>query len=389
MYVGPSYLIFMLCKILYNMWSCCVSVATQQLSRAKLMSHLIGMSDLPSSFAEIVRATDEAGGAVIVFDPDDHVLLANSEQRRIMPCFGYKYSDTYTSMFWELLEKGLNGNPVAKKDPELWLHRAIGSRLNSANMDFVNIYPWGRMLVSHHRLDDGTSLQARLNMRAAGLEKYFSGQEANLGVTRALRLRREIHALEAMLDSLGLAVALVDQSGNILHANTSFSDMLQSEDGLINKTGSGVTATDPLDELVLRQALEHVAGGLVPRTYVPIRRRSGGPLVMTVSPGSTGGTAIVAAARFGEDMSEVNSALRQAFGVTATEAEVLSGVGSGQTPAEIAGSRGVGMQAAYRAIDRAKKKMKETQVSSPDLPGIASIVTGIAAIARAPSTRKH
>lgn len=353
------------------------------------MTDIVCLNDLPKPVSEVARAADEAGGSVIVFDRDDHVLFVNEEQRKIMPCCEYKRSDTYTSLFWSLLEKGLNGNPVARKDPELWLHRAIGSRLNSTNMDFVNSYPWGKMLVSHYRHEDGTSVQARLNMTSVGLEHYFQGPEANLGVTRAIRLRREIRDLEGALDSLGLSVALVDRNGELLHANASFHDLLDAQDGLVNLTGSCLAATDKLDDMVLRQSLGHVADGLVPRAYVPIRRRSGDPLVLAISVGATPGTAILAAARFGEDLGEVCIALREAFGVTVAESEVMAGIGSGQTLAEYAGNRKLSMHSAYRYVDRAKRKLKEKQSSAVDLPGISSLVTGISAITRVQNGRKH
>ncbi len=353
------------------------------------MKSLANLHDLPSPVADVVRATDGAGGAVIVFDRDDHVLFVNDEQRKIMPCCDYKRSDTYKSLFWILLEKGMNGNPVARKDPKLWLHRAIGARVNSTNLDFVNSYPWGKMLVSHYRHEDGTSVQARLDMTVAGLEHYFQGPEANLGVTRALRLRREIRALEGALDSLGLAVALVDRNGGLLHANASFHNLLDAEDGLVNLTGNSIAAIDDLDNMVLRQSLGHVADGLVPRAYSPIRRRNGDPLVLAVTPGTTQGTAILAAARFGEDMGTVCAALRDVFGVSVAESEIMAGIGNGQTLAEYAANHGLSMNTAYKYVDRVKKKLEDRGQSSIDLPGIASLVNRISSVTRPQHGRKH
>lgn len=353
------------------------------------MTSLANLHDLPNPVADVVRATDGTGGAVIVFDRDDHVLFVNDEQRKIMPCCDYKRSDTYSSLFWRLLEKGMNGNPVARKDPELWLHRAIGSRVNSTNLDFVNSYPWGKMLVSHYRHEDGTSIQARLDMTVAGLEHYFQGPEANLGVTRALRLRREIRALEGALDSLGLAVALVDRNGGLLHANASFHNLLDAQDGLVNLTGNSIATIDNFDNMVLRQSLGHVADGLVPHAYSPIRRRNGDPLVLAITPGTTRGTAILAAARFGEDMGAVCAALRDAFGVSVAESEIMAGIGNGQTLAEYAANHGLSMNTAYKYVDRVKKKLEDRGQSSIDLPGIASLVTGISAVTGPQHGRKH
>lgn len=351
------------------------------------MALLASIDNLPAPIAEISRVTDASGGAVLVFDAEDRIILANTEQRRMMPCCPYSSDDTYTTFFWGALNKGFTGNPVAKQCPEKWLVGAIGARRNSPNLDFVNTYSWGRVLVSHVLVENGVSVQTRLNMSTAGMEHYFD-TSITCGVTRTLRLRAEIRSLEGALDSLGLAVALVDGAGSILHANSSFVDMLAAADGIANETGNGVVATDPFDERVLQMALANVANGGAASTYVAIRRSRGEPLVLAISAGALPGTAIVSALRFGEDLSEVNTALRQAFGMTATEAQVLAGLGAGLSPAEVSDNRGVTTQASYRHIDNAKKKIRRSRFAALDSPGIASLVAGIAAITRAPS-RKH
>lgn len=353
------------------------------------MSFLDRIRELPATIASMVLAMDEAGGAVLVFDRDDRIVLANREQRRIMPCCDYTANDTYSSLFWSLFENGMTGNPVARKSPEQWLAGAIGARHNSPNLDFVNSYDWGRMLVSHLRLDDGTSIQARLDMRKAGMEHYFEGPEASMGVTRALRLRREIRNLEATLDSLGLAVALVDGHGCPLHSNSSFSAMLEAADGLANLNGHHISAIDRSDELVLRQALHNVCSQALPVAYVPIRRRKGDPFLLAVSAGATPGTAILALTRFGEDLSEIAAALRQALGVTPAEADVMVGLGAGRSVAELSQHRGVSTATTYQQIHAAKGTLRRQRFAAPDLPGIAGLVTGIAAITRTPSACKR
>ncbi|CAO3417867.1 hypothetical protein [Azospirillum endophyticum] len=307
----------------------------------------------------------------------------------MMPCCPYGKNDTYTTFFWSALNNGLTGNPVAKVNPEKWLAGAIGARRNSPNLDFVNTYSWGRMLVSHVLLDNGMSIQTRLNMDAAGMGRYFDGATGCSGVTRAIILRKEIRSLEAMLDGLGLAVALVDGTGCILHANASFMEMLSASDGLTNKTGNGIAAGDPFDETVLKMGLKNVSEGKSVSTYVAIRRASNEPLVLSISAGAFAGTVIISALRFGEDLSEVNTALKQAFGVTASEAEVMAGLGTGQSPAHLSGQRGVSTQTSYRHIDNAKKKIRNNKFAALDSPGIASLVASIAAITRVPTGRNH
>lgn len=353
------------------------------------MSFLERISELPPAVVNMVLAMDEAGGAVLVFDRDDRIMLANREQRRIMPCCDYTANDTYSSLFWSLVEHGMTGNPVARKAPEEWLAGAIGARHNSPNLDFVNSYDWGRMLVSHLRLDDGTSIQARLDMRKTGMERYFDGPGMAMGVTRALRLRQDIRSLEGTLDTLGLAVALVDGHGCLLHANSSFSAMLEASDGLANLNGHHIAAIDRGDELVLQQALHNICAQALPVAYVPIRRRKGDPFVLAVSAGATPGTAILALTRFGEDLSEIASALRQALGVTPAEADVMVGLGAGRSVAELSQHRGVSTATTYQQIHAVKGTLRRHRFAAPDLPGIAGLVTGIAAITRTPRACKR
>jgi PAS domain-containing protein len=353
------------------------------------MPFLERASELPAPIAEIVRITDAAGGAVLAFSEDDHIVLANRAQRQLMPCCEYGEEDTYSSLFWRLLDNEMTGNPVARKMPEKWLRRAIEVRNNSPNLDWVNEYKWGKMLVSHFRMDSGISVQARIDLKSTELERYFPGIESCSGVIRMLRLRQEIRGLESALDSLGLAVALVDRVGSVLHANSSFLEMLGLANGVVSEDGNGIGAVDACDDAVLKHAIRSVATGVVPAAYVPIRRVRQDPLIVAISVGQSAGTAVIATARFGEDLSEVGSAVRQALGVTPAEAETMIGIGLGESVADFSRNRELSAGTVYRCIDDAKKKLRRSSFVSPDLTGIARLVTGIAAVTHAPNARKH
>lgn len=353
------------------------------------MSFLNNLNRVPTPLVDVALAANEAGAAILIFDPEDRIIAANDEQRRVMPCCRYEEMDTYSSLFWSALSNGMTGNASAKHDPKTWLHDAIAARRCSPNLDFINSYAWGKMLVSHYRLDDGTSIQARLNMRSIGMDKYFEGNDGAFGISRILTLRNEINYLERSLDSIGVSVALVDKEGRVFHANASFNDLISLNDGLVCWPGGGISALDALDDMVLRQALQNVTSGAVQTAYVPVRRSQGDPLVLSLTPGETRGTAIVAALRFGEDLSEVSRTLQQAFGLSSSEAEVLAGVGVGRSVEFVAEQRNVATKTIYQQIYGAKKSMKKSRFAAPDLPGIARLVAGIAAITRAPTGRKH
>lgn len=345
---------------------------------------------LPVPIAEIASATGAAGGAVVVFDEQDHILYANNEQRRLMPCCEYSINDTYSSLFWLALEFGFTGNPNAKIEPEKWLARAIGARLNCQNMDFVNYYPWGAMLVSHFRLDNGISIQARLDMRKTGLSHYFSGPGSQIGVTRALRLREEILRLEAALDSLGLAVALIGHDRVLLHTNASFKDMLESNDGImLSPLDDKIVINDMCDNFVFQQSIENITSGHLSVTYAPIRREQKDPLILAISGAATPGVVIVAAARFGEDVRAINVALREALGFTVSEAEVATGIGLGKSVSQVATEREISDGATYQHLHKIRRKLRHSSFVAPDMVGIAGLVNRIAAITRVPRGRKH
>lgn len=339
------------------------------------------VAEMPATALDLVRATDEAGGAILVFDAQDHILWANDGQRTLMPCSTYGTEETYESLFWTLLKSGCVGNKAAFADPQSWLNSAIIVRQCSSNLNFINIYPWGRMIVSLLRLDDGRSIQSRIDYKASGIARFLPEFDGGVGVLWALKMQERMRSLQTALDSLSVAVGLVDASGRLMHSNASLGDLLAAGDGLgVNEAGM-MTATDPCDGIVLAQALENVARGAVAHQFVPLRRRRGAPLMMAVSRGDTDGTAVIALSRFGEDQAELASTVRQALNITPAEAEVISGIGTGMSVSEIAAARGVTEDTAYKQIKSVRAVMKKSRFGANDLAGIASLVTKIAAIA--------
>ncbi len=344
------------------------------------MSLPSAVADFPSPAIDLVRATDHAGGAVLVFDASDHIVWANAAQRTLMPCSTYEPDETYESLFWSLLKAGRNGNKAARENPQAWLAKAVAARQCSPNMNFVNVYPWGRMIVSHLRLDDGRSVQSRIDYTSSGIAQFFPDFDGGVGVLWALKMQQRMRSLQTALDALSVAVGLVDASGRVLHRNASLDDLLIVGDGLLLDEGGRLAATDDCDGLVMAQALENVAAGILPHLFVPLRRRHAPPLMMAVSRGDVEGTAVVALSRFGEDQAELALTIRQALGITPAEAEVISGISTGMSVSEIAAARGVTEDTAYKQIKSVRATMRRSRFAANDLAGIASLVAKIAAI---------
>ncbi|WP_298372576.1 hypothetical protein [Azospirillum sp.] len=339
----------------------------------------VGCLARPAS--DLIQAANNAGGAVLVYSKNDEIVWANDAQRALMPCSDY-VDETYSSIFWKVFEAGFSGAKLAKDDPVSWLEGAIVSRNNSQNLDFINEYFWGRMLVSHIRLDDGVSVQARIDLKKSGLENYFRGETAGLGIMWALQMQRDITNLQSALDGLAIAVGLVDGDGRILHKNTSFSDMLSACDGLYQSEDNIILAVDVCDDMVVKQSIKNVTGGLLDSSFAPLRRATAPPLVMAVTAGDVPGTAVLAVSRFGEDHESLVAGIRQALGITPAEAAVIAGIGVGQSVAEIAVARNVTEKTTRNQVQSLRRALEGSRFAVGDLAGIASLVTKIAAITR-------
>ena len=344
------------------------------------------MGMLTPSASCLVREATDAGGAVIVYDKDDKIIWVSDGQRTLMPCSDYA-DESYSSLFWKVFKAGLVGTKSAIPDPASWLEATVAARRTSPNLDFVNIYPWGRMLVSHLRLEDGVSVQARISLKAAGIDKYFGSYDTGLGVMWALRVQRHMQGMQSALDSLSIAVGLVDAEGRLVSSNASFREMLCARDALTLTSDECIRAVDVCDDMVLEQAVTHIASGAQPSTCIPIRRGTGAPLIAAISAGNQLGTAVIVVSRFGEDHASIVTSLRQAFNMSPAEAEIAAGIGNGQSVAEIAEARGVGEKTAYNQVRGIKSTLRRSQFVVDDLADIAGLVTKVAAIT-SPAGRK-
>lgn len=353
------------------------------------MTGLPNLEGFPNHIVEMVCLAHNAGGAVMAFGPHDELLWANPEQQRIMPVSDYEpLQTTYDSIFWGAYNQGYSGNQDSRHDPAGWLAMAKRARIESDELNFLNRYPWGRAACSHVRLQDGRSLQVRVGLKASGLDQYLGTQEGGFGVVWALRIQEEMRRLRSALDSLGLAVAIVNRRGSVVYQNASFADLVGGADGLISAGNGILVATDAIDDIVMQQALAHVLAGSVPVLYVPLRRPVGTPLVMAVSAGETAGTAVVTVSRFGEDSKEIASTLRQALGLSPAEAEVMAALGAGRSVEEVADERLVAPNTVYQQVRSVKSTLKRSKFAVASPAGLVGLVQRLSAIHRA-KTRIH
>lgn len=339
------------------------------------------IAELPTPAVDLIAATDGAGGAVMVFDSEDRIIWANPAQRSLMPCGNYDVDETYESLFWKILENGQNGSEAAKRDPRSWLMAAVMTRRFCPNLNFINKYRGRETFVSHLRLDGGISVQGRLDIEYSGLTGFLN-EFGGSGILFALRCKERMETLQASLDGVSLAVAIIDASGHITLQNASFREMIAMEDGLRISESAGLVATDEYDDLILSQAIRNATSGTVASAIIPIRRPNRRPILLAIAKGDQPGTATLVLSRFGEDQETMVAQIRQTLGTTPAEAEIAFAVGAGQSVTEIAESRNTTEATVYTQLKRIRTVLRESKVAPADLAGIAALVTRVAAISR-------
>lgn len=344
------------------------------------------LSDLSSAAISLISAADAAGGGVLVYGRNDEVLWVNEGQRLLMPCTDYN-DETYSSLFWKVLNAGMIGNRNAAIDPQGWLQYSNATRKNSPSLNFINTYPWGKMYVSQMVIDNGISIQARIDIRKIGIDYIVCDDSAGVDVAIALQTIKNRQYLQSLLDYLSIAVCLLDRSGGIICSNSSFDEFISEETHLIRDAQYRIHAIDQYDDMVFRQVIENAAAGSVGSMIVPLRSASSA-ILAAVSAGSVSGTAVLAVSRFGEDAESLAESIRQAFGITPAEADTMANIGLGRSVSQIAEDRNGAEKTVYNQIQRIRASLKRSNFAADDLASIAGLVVRIAAITRPPG-RNH
>lgn len=341
------------------------------------------LSDLNSSAISLISAADAAGGGVLVYGRNDEVLWANEGQRLLMPCTDYR-DETFPSLFWKVLNAGMVGNKLAINNPSEWLASEIASRRVNQSLDSINTYPWGKMLFSQMSLDNGIIVQTRIDVKRAGIDCLSSSNCVGIGVPLALQILKERKQFQSLLNSLSIAVCLLDRGRVSICSNSSFDELLLEGAHLLRDEEGRVHAADHYDDMVFRQVVESAAAGSVDSMILPLRSANGA-VVAAISAGTVSGTAVLVVSRFGEDAASLAESIRQAFGITPAEADTMANIGLGRSVSQIAEDRNGAEKTVYNQIQRIRSNLKRSKFAADDLASIAALVVRIAAITRHPS----
>lgn len=290
-----------------------------------------GVSDATAS---LIESADRVDGSVILFDAQDNIVWVNERQRALMPCTDY-VGETYSSLFWRALDKGLVGNPVAVSRPQMWLEFMILERASKRLGQSINRYAWGDMALTHRRFDDGSSIQIRFPTNGAEAEN------PERLLLEAVEARREAASLRHALDNLDIGVAMTDERGRLHHANASMHRILSQDLGLALSDARLIEPLHPADYHVWQSALALAASGYAPTVLMLPGGDDEPPLLaVSVVPGTHPRTVALLASplRAGFGRSHVGG-LSEAFAIPVEDSDILAKLASGQTLQEIAAQR--------------------------------------------------
>lgn len=346
----------------------------------------VAASPLPSGIsdatASLIESAGRVDGSVILFDAQDNIVWVNERQRALMPCTDY-IGQTYSSLFWRALEKGMVGNPVAKERPQLWLEFTNLERATKRLAQSVNRYAWGDMAVTHRRFDDGSSVQIRFPTNGADAD---SPERLLLNAAEA---RYEALALRHALDNLDLGVAIVDEIGRPLHINAALRTMIGQNLGLDVTDRDQLKPLHPVDHDLWQSALA-LAGADYAPTLMMVPGADEPPLLaLSIFRGVHPGTIVVLAARLRPDFSDRDANnLAEAFGMPKDQAKVMTSLANGQTLQEIAAQHRLvttgNVVSPFFNPAGVRQILRRHQINGDNQAQIATLVLNVSAITRYP-----
>lgn len=348
----------------------------------------VAASPLPSGLndatASLIESADRVDGSVILFDAQDNIVWVNERQRALMPCTDY-VGQTYSTLFWSALDKGLVGNPVAVKRPNEWLEFAVLERASNKLMQSINRYAWGDMALTHRRFDDGSSLQIRFptdGIDAASPERLLMA---------AVEARREVAALRHALDGLEIGIGIIDYCGLQIYANAALQSLMAQDLGLMLGVGGKVEPMHPGDYSHWSAGITMAAAGssavmLVPGSDAPPM------LALSMFPGANPGTILLLAAPLRPSLSHtIADGLSEAFGITEDEAEIVAKLATGRNLQQIAsdhrGEENGNVTSPFLHVAGVRQALRRHNLTADNHAQIAAMVLQIAAITRAPMAR--
>jgi len=342
-------------------------------------------SDISDTAASLIDSAERVEGAVILFDAADNIVWVNERQRALMPCTDY-VGQTYSSLFWSALDRGMVGNPVAVSKPHMWLEFSRLERSSKRLAQSINRYAWGDMALTHRRFDDGSSLQIRFATSGADAD---SPERLLLDAVAA---RREAAALRHALDNLDVGVAILDADGGPVHVNAAFRHLLAQDLGLALTHRGRVDPVHPEDYQVWQSAIAMARSGYGHSTLMMPAGDEAPLLAVTVMPGVQKESILVLATSLRGTFGAGHLAgLSDAFGIGEDDAEVIAHIANGLSLREIAArhrkENDGNVVSPFQHVAGIRHALRRHHLTVDNQAQIVALVQKIASITRIPLTR--
>ncbi len=341
--------------------------------------------DISDTAASLVDSAERVEGAVILFDAADNIVWVNERQRALMPCTDY-VGQTYSSLFWSALDRGMVGNPVAASKPHMWLEFSRLERSSKRLAQSINRYAWGDMALTHRRFDDGSSLQIRFATSGADAD---SPERLLLDAVAA---RREAAALRQALDNLDVGVAILDADGGPVHVNAAFRHLLALDLGLALTDRGRVDPIHPEDYRVWQSAIAMARSGYGHSTLMMPAGDEAPLLAVTIMPGVQQESILVLATSLRGTFGASHLAgLSEALGIGEDDAQVIAHIANGLSLREIAArhrkENDGNVVSPFQHVAGIRQALRRHHLTVDNQAQIVALIQRIASITRIPLTR--
>jgi DNA-binding CsgD family transcriptional regulator len=207
---------------------------------------------------------------------------------------------------------------------------------------------------------------------------------------RLLAENRRHQALADAIDRFPTGVSLLDARGHLLLANRGARQIFAQNDG-IALDGTSVRALGPSDDAALRRAIAGaveaaVAGRMIESAVLSVARRSGrrpyvvlaGPLrPHSGDPTATDAVVVLYVADLEQGVLRRREVLRELYGLTEAETQLVELLCQGSSLDEAAGARGVTLNTARSQLKQVFAKTHTSRQSEL----VRLVISGVASIA--------
>lgn len=302
-------------------------------------------------------AADKAGGALFIYDGDT-IVDVNGAGQRLYPAVDWSRPVHFDTCFWSGFRTGLISDPVILSDPERHLAYAKTVRLRSSSFRFTRArkgVPFDR---HHARLDGRWNAQLWLPIHNGRVADFtLSADTSSDEVTRHLSRGKALSRLMALIDGMGVCVAVLDADGRMVDCTPSMAALL-GELGGLHLDADDVIACETVQATgKLRAAIAQVATGRSRATMVPVPVQGASPLQVGLLASTRDDPCAILAIAHSEDTGRFADILREAYGLTPTEADIAIQVGTGARIDDIVEASGRAHNTIRSQMESAKRKL--------------------------------